>query len=72
MFLMYSFLNNFTTILMMINSAKHLYVTVPNFSLCHRVQTGPGAHPASSPVGTGVSFPEGKAAGERRWPLTSI
>jgi hypothetical protein len=33
-----------------------------NFSLHHRVQNGSGAHPASYPVGTGVSFPGSKAA----------
>jgi hypothetical protein len=34
-----------------------------NFSPHHRVQNGSGAHPASYPMGTRVSFPEGKAAG---------
>jgi hypothetical protein len=34
-----------------------------NFSLHHRVQNGFGAHPASYPMGTGGSFPGGKAAG---------
>jgi hypothetical protein len=34
-----------------------------NFSLHHRVQNGPGARPASYPMGTGGSFPGGKAAG---------
>jgi hypothetical protein len=34
-----------------------------NFSLHHRVQDGSGAHPASYPMGTGGSFPGGKAAG---------
>jgi hypothetical protein len=29
----------------------------------HRVQNGSGAHPASYPMGTGGSFPGGKAAG---------
>jgi hypothetical protein len=33
-----------------------------NFSLHHRVQNGPGAHPAFYPVGTRGSFPGGKAA----------
>jgi hypothetical protein len=33
-----------------------------NFSLHHRVQNGSGAHPASYPMGTRGSFPEGKAA----------
>jgi hypothetical protein len=34
-----------------------------NFSLHHRVQTDCGIHPASYPMGTGVSFPGGKAGG---------
>jgi hypothetical protein len=34
-----------------------------NFFLHHRVQTSSGAHPASYPMGTGRSFPGGKAAG---------
>jgi hypothetical protein len=34
-----------------------------NFFLHHRVQTASGDHPASYPVGTRGSFPEGKAAG---------
>jgi hypothetical protein len=34
-----------------------------NFSLHHRVQNGSGAYPASYPMGTRGSFPEGKAAG---------
>jgi hypothetical protein len=42
-----------------------------NFSLHHRVQNGSGAHPASYPVGTGGSFPGGKAAEAWSWPLTS-
>jgi hypothetical protein len=33
------------------------------FSLLHVVQTGSGAHTASFPMGTGGSFPGGKAAG---------
>jgi hypothetical protein len=33
-----------------------------NFSLHHRIQNGSGAHPASYPMGTRVSFPGGKAA----------
>jgi hypothetical protein len=33
-----------------------------NFSLHHRVQNGSGAHPASYLMGTGGSFPGGKAA----------
>jgi hypothetical protein len=34
-----------------------------NFSLHYRVQNGSGAHPASYPMGTRVSFPGGKVAG---------
>jgi hypothetical protein len=34
-----------------------------NFSLHHRIQNGSGAQPASYPMGTRGSFPEGKAAG---------
>jgi hypothetical protein len=34
-----------------------------NFSLRHGVQNGSGAHPASYSMGTGISFPGGKAAG---------
>jgi hypothetical protein len=36
---------------------------VGNFSLLHCVQTDSGAHPAFYPMGTGVSFHGGKAAG---------
>jgi hypothetical protein len=32
-----------------------------NFSLHHRVQNGSGSHPGSYPMGTGGSFPGGKA-----------
>jgi hypothetical protein len=32
-------------------------------SLLHSVQIDPGAHPASYPMGTGASFPGGKATG---------
>jgi len=38
-------------------------VGAANFSLYHRVHTDSGPHPASYPVGTGISFPGGKAAG---------
>jgi hypothetical protein len=38
-------------------------VEVGNFSLRHSVQTGSGAHSACYPMGTGGSFPGGKAAG---------
>jgi hypothetical protein len=34
-----------------------------DFSLLYSVQTGHEAHPASYPMGTGGSFPGGKAAG---------
>jgi hypothetical protein len=34
-----------------------------NFSLLHVVQTGSGADPVSYSVGTGDSFPKGKAVG---------
>jgi hypothetical protein len=34
-----------------------------NFSLTGRVQNGSGAHPVSYPMGTGDSFPRGKAVG---------
>jgi hypothetical protein len=34
-----------------------------DFSVLHSAQTGPAAHPASSLMGTVVSFPGGKAAG---------
>jgi hypothetical protein len=35
-----------------------------NSSLHHRIQKSSGAHPASHPMGTRVSFPGGKVAGE--------
>jgi hypothetical protein len=41
-----------------------------NFSLYH--QNGSGAHPASYSMGSGGSFPWGKAAGTWSWPLISI
>jgi hypothetical protein len=40
-------------------------------SLLHSAQIDSGVHPASYPVGTGTSFPSGKAAGVWSWPLTS-
>jgi hypothetical protein len=44
-----------------------------DFSSILCVQIGSGAHPASCTMGTGGLFPGGKsAAGEWRWPLTSI
>jgi len=42
------------------------------FSLCHRVQTGSGAHSASYPIDTGGSFPRSKPAGAWSWPFTSV
>jgi hypothetical protein len=45
---------------------------VKNFSFWHRVQTGPGAHSASYPMGNGGSFPGSKATRAWSWPLTSI
>jgi hypothetical protein len=33
------------------------------FSVCHRIQTGSGSHPASYPVGIGSCFPEVKRPG---------
>jgi hypothetical protein len=38
------------------------FAAVQDFSLLHSVQTDSGAHPASYPMGTGGSFPEGKVA----------
>jgi len=43
-----------------------------NFSLRHCVQTGSGAHPLSSSMGTRGSLPGSKAAGTWSWPLTSF
>jgi hypothetical protein len=40
------------------------------FSLLPVLQTGSGVHPTSYPMGTGGSFPGGKAAGAWNWPLT--
>jgi len=34
--------------------------------------TGTGAPLASYPMGTGCSYPEGKAAGASNWPITPI
>jgi hypothetical protein len=41
------------------------------FSLLHALQTGPGVHPTSYPMGTAGSFPGGKVAGVWNWQLTS-
>jgi len=35
-----------------------------NFSLCHHLQTGSEAHPASCQMSAGGSLPKGKVAGE--------
>jgi len=43
-----------------------------NFLLHENVQTGSGAHSASYPMGSGGSFPGGKAARSWSRPLTSI
>jgi hypothetical protein len=45
------------------NSAYLWLSSVKNFSPHHRVQTDSGPHSASYPMGTGGSFPGGKAAG---------
>jgi len=42
------------------------------YSLRHRHQTGPRAHPASYPKDTGLTFLRDKATGAWSWPLTSI
>jgi len=39
------------------------------FSLCHYVQTGSGAHPASCPLGTRGSYPRVKCPGHGDVPL---
>jgi hypothetical protein len=49
-----------------------ILVGAGNFTFRHRVQTGYGAHPASYSMDTWGSFPRGKAAEARNWPLTSI
>jgi len=38
----------------------------------HSIQSGPGAHQASFTMGSGGSFPGGKAAGAWSWPPTSV
>jgi hypothetical protein len=53
----------------------HELMHQPNTKLnyiLHSVQTGSGAHTASYTMGTGGSFPGGKATEARSWPLTSI
>jgi len=42
------------------------------FSLHYRVQTDSGTRPASYPMGTGYTFPGGKAAGAWSWSLSFI
>jgi len=43
-----------------------------HFPVCHRIQTGSGAHSAPYPMGTGSSFPGSKIARMWSWPFTSI
>jgi hypothetical protein len=52
--------------------ARVRFQAVQDYSVLCSVQTDSGVHPASYPVGTGGSFPGGKAAGPWSWPLTSI
>jgi hypothetical protein len=40
-----------------------IWIRVTDFSLLHRFETTSGAQPVSYPMGTGVSFPGGKASG---------
>jgi hypothetical protein len=40
--------------------------------ILHSINTSSEAHPASCPVGTGGSLPEGKAAGAWRWQLRLV
>jgi len=54
---------NFRTVAMGWKIGVRFPVGAGNFSLLHRVQTGSEANPASYPMGTGGSFPGGKAAG---------
>jgi hypothetical protein len=42
-----------------------------DFSVIHSIQTSSGAHPASYPMGTGGSFPEGKEGHETDHPPVS-
>jgi hypothetical protein len=48
------------------------FPAVQSFCLIHRVQTDSGVQRAPYPMGTGVSYTQGKAARTRSWPLTSI
>jgi hypothetical protein len=45
------------------NALDYRRVVFRELSLLHVVQTGSGVHPTSYPMGTGGSFPRGKAAG---------
>jgi hypothetical protein len=47
----------------LVHLCYYSYLITGNFSLHHRLQNGSGVHPASYPLGTGASFPGGKAAG---------
>jgi len=52
---------------------QHLQVfLISNFFLRRRVQTCSGAHPATYLMGTGSSFPAGKAAGAWSWSHNTI
>jgi hypothetical protein len=53
-------------------NARVRFPAVKDFSLLHSIQTDSGAHPASYPMGTGGSFPGGKAGEAWSWPLASI
>jgi hypothetical protein len=44
------------------NAGVRFLIGVRYFYLPHIIQTGSGAQPASYPLGTGCSFPDGKAA----------
>jgi hypothetical protein len=53
----------FVNVAIGIKIIKMRYCTEYQIYKNYRVQTGSGAHPASYPMGTRGSFPEGKAAG---------
>jgi len=57
---------NFTFTFFGLGAGRSGFYSIPggagNFSLQHRVQNGSGAHPASYPMSTRGSFPQGKAA----------
>jgi hypothetical protein len=53
-------------------TARVRFPTGQRFFLLHSIQTGSVDHSASYPMGTRCSFPRGKAAAAKSWPLTSI